>query len=83
MIPRLRMVLGDRGSLVFGVAECPLGFHLNHIRLHRKVSRREDHAHRRFFGRGVWACADLRGDLRRLNGKEWYAAHPRESYSPH
>ena len=31
-----------------------------------------------FCGRGVWACADLRGGLRRLNGRKWDAAHPRE-----
>ena len=70
--PHLRMVHGDRGSLVFGVAECLPAFLSDHIRLHRKVSRREDHAHRRFLGRGVWACADLRGGLRRLNGREWF-----------
>ena len=36
-------------------------------------------AHRRFFETGVWACADLCGGLRRLNGRESDTTHP---YNP-
>ena len=63
--------------LLFCVAECPPAFHSDHSRPYRKVSRREDHAHHRFLGCGVWVRADLRGDLRGLSAHAWNAAHPR------